>query len=79
MGAISPHSAEGICGIFFYMKFYTGGKVMDVNEVILRGNKPRREPMDFERFKFICYFIAGMTAMVLGFVAVYMVIYFAGR
>lgn len=50
---------------------------MDVNEVILRGNK-RREPMDFERFKFICYFIAGMVAMVLGFVALYMIIYFMG-
>lgn len=38
-----------------------------------------REPMDFERLKFILYFVAGMTAMILGFVALYMIIYFAGR
>ena len=38
-----------------------------------------REPMDFERLKFLCWFVAGMTAMILGFVALYMVIYFAGR
>lgn len=49
-----------------------------VNEIILR-NKPGREPMSFERLKFILYFVAGMTAMVMGFVALYMVIYFAGR
>lgn len=51
---------------------------MEVNEVILRSDRSRREPMDFERLKFILYFVAGMTAMVLGFVALYMVIYFAG-
>lgn len=50
---------------------------MDANEIILR-NKPRREPMSFERFKFICYFAAGMVAMVMGFIAVYMIIYFCG-
>lgn len=52
---------------------------MEVNEVILRGEKRNRAPMDFERLKFILYFIAGMTAMIMGFVALYMVIYFAGR
>lgn len=38
-----------------------------------------RQPMSDERFKFLCYFVAGMVAMVMGFVAIYMVIYFAGR
>ena len=38
-----------------------------------------RQPMSFERYKFTLYFVAGMVAMVMGFVAVYMVIYFAGR
>lgn len=52
---------------------------MEVNEVILRGEKRSREPMDFERLKFILYFIAGMTAMIMGFIALYMIIYFAGR
>lgn len=51
---------------------------MEVNEVILRSDSSRKDPMDFERLKFILYFVAGMTAMVLGFVALYMVIYFAG-
>lgn len=37
-----------------------------------------RYPMDFERLKFILYFIAGMTAEIMGFVALYMVIYFMG-
>lgn len=35
--------------------------------------------MDFERLKFICYFVAGMVAMVMGFIALYMIIYFMGR
>lgn len=39
----------------------------DINEIILR-NKPSKEPMSFERLKFLCYFVAGMTAEVLGFV-----------
>ena len=38
----------------------------DFNEIILR-NKPNREPMSFERLKFLCYFSMQMTAMVLGF------------
>lgn len=49
-----------------------------MDEIILRSGR-NKEPMDFERLKFILYFVAGMTAMVLGFVALYMVIYFAGR
>lgn len=49
-----------------------------MEEVILRSNKKDREPMSFERFKFICYFAAGMVAMVMGFIAVYMIIYFMG-
>jgi len=51
---------------------------MDCDEIILRSGRNRREPMDFERFKFICYFAAGMVAMVLGFIALYMIIYFMG-
>lgn len=50
-----------------------------MDEIILRRGKNNREPMSFERFKFICYFIAGMTAMIMGFIAIYMFIYFAGR
>lgn len=38
----------------------------DINEIILR-NKPAREPMSFERLKFLCYFVAGIIAEVLGF------------
>lgn len=49
-----------------------------MDEVILRSNKKDREPMDFDRLKFICYFVAGMTAMVMAFIAVYMIIYFCG-
>ncbi|EOT29435.1 hypothetical protein C805_00018 [Eubacterium sp. 14-2] len=50
-----------------------------MNEIILRSGKKNREPMSFEKFKFVCYFIAGMVAMVMGFIALYMIIYFAGR
>lgn len=50
---------------------------IDTNEIILR-NKPHREPMDFKRFQFICYFAAGIIAEVLGFIAVYLIIFFAG-
>lgn len=49
-----------------------------MDEIILRSGRKDREPMDFERFKFICYFVAGMTAMVMAFIAAYMIIYFAG-
>ena len=38
-----------------------------------------RQPMSYERYKFTLYFIAGMVAMVMGFVAFYMIIYFASR
>ncbi|MDE6749899.1 MAG: hypothetical protein K2K21_12685 [Lachnospiraceae bacterium] len=38
----------------------------DYNEIILR-NRTNREPMSFERLKFLCYFAAGMVAEVLGF------------
>lgn len=47
-----------------------------MDEIILRSGKKNREPMSFEKFKFICYFIAGM---VMGFIALYMIIYFMGR
>ena len=49
----------------------------EINEVIVKS-KPIREPMSFERLKFLCYFVAGMVAMILGFVALYMIIYFMG-
>lgn len=39
------------------------------NEIILRSNADR-EPMDFNRLKFLCWFTAGMTAMVLTFAVV---------
>lgn len=39
----------------------------EINEIILR-NRRNKEPMDFERLKFMCYFAAGMVAEVLGFV-----------
>ena len=48
---------------------------MDCDKLILQKSK---EPMSFERFKFTCYFVAGMVAMVLGFIALYMIIYFMG-
>lgn len=48
-----------------------------INEIILR-NKVKKEPMGFERMKFLCYFAAGMTAMILGFIAAYLIIFFAG-
>lgn len=57
--------------IFEMRKFF-------MNKIIVKSGNDR-EPMDFEKFKFICYFIAGMVAMVMGFIALYMVIYFAGR
>ncbi len=47
-----------------------------MDEIILRSGKKDREPMSFERLKFVCYFVAGMTAMVMGFIALYMIIYF---
>lgn len=49
-----------------------------MDELILRSGKKNREPMSFERLKFILYFIAGMTAMIMAFIAVYMIIYFCG-
>lgn len=44
-----------------------------------RLERHERQPMDYERYKFTLYFVAGMVAMVMGFAAAYMVIYFAGR
>ncbi len=51
---------------------------MDVDEIILRSGRNHRGPMSFERYKFTLYFIAGMVAMVMGFIALYMIIYFMG-
>ena len=44
-----------------------------VNEIILR-NKPVREPMSFERLKFILYFVAGIIAEVFGFGLVFVIV-----
>lgn len=38
----------------------------EINEIIVR-NKQAREPMSFERFKFLCWFIAGVIGEILGF------------
>lgn len=48
-----------------------------INEIVLR-NRPAKERMSFERLKFLCYFAAGMTAMVMAFIAAYMIIFFCG-
>lgn len=45
----------------------------EFNEVIVRS-KPSREPMPFERLKFLCYFAAGMVAEVLGFALAFVII-----
>ncbi|MCI8372448.1 MAG: hypothetical protein HFI75_08635 [Lachnospiraceae bacterium] len=51
-----------------------------VDEVLkaARLERHERQPMSYERYKFTLYFIAGMIAMIMGFVAAYMVIYFMG-
>lgn len=41
----------------------------EVGEVIVRSRR-NKERMSFERLKFLCYFIAGLTAEVLGFVVI---------
>ena len=48
----------------------------NVDRVLKAARLERREraPMDFERLKFIVYFVAGMTAMVLGFGVVFVII-----
>jgi len=52
----------------------------NVDKVLKAGRLERheRQPMSFERYKFTLYFIAGMVAMIMGFVAAYMIIYFWG-
>lgn len=49
----------------------------EINEIILRSRK-NKEPMDFERMKFLCYFIAGMVAIIMGFALAYEIVYFIG-
>lgn len=53
----------------------------NVDRVLKAARLERREraPMDFERLKFMLYFVAGMTAMIMGFIAAFMVIYFANN
>ena len=45
----------------------------DINEIILRSRR-NKEPMDFERLKFLCWFVAGMVAEVLGFILALIVV-----
>ncbi len=45
----------------------------EINEIILRSREAR-EPMSFERLKFLCYFIAGLVGEVLGFVLILVVV-----
>lgn len=45
----------------------------EINEVILRS-RPYHEQMPFEKMKFLCYFVAGMVAEVLGFVLALVVV-----
>ena len=47
---------------------------MEIDEIVLRSDRCRREPMSFERFKFLCYFIAGILAEILGFILVLIII-----
>lgn len=37
-----------------------------------------KQPMDMERLRLIMNYTAGMVAMVLGFIALYIIIYFMG-
>lgn len=46
---------------------------MNRDEIIIRSGR-YREPMDFERLKFLCYFIAGMTAEILGMVILLVIV-----
>ena len=45
----------------------------EINEIILR-NVQKREPMDFERLKFLCYFAVGILGEVFGFVVVLIIV-----
>lgn len=45
----------------------------DINEIILRSRR-NKKPMDFERLKFLCWFVAGMVAEVLGFILALIVV-----
>lgn len=47
---------------------------MNRDEIIIRSGRRYREPMDFERLKFLCYFIAGMTAEILGMVILLVIV-----
>ena len=44
-----------------------------IDEIILRS-RPDREPMDFERLRFLCYFAAGLVAEVLGFIVILVIV-----
>lgn len=36
--------------------------------------KSSREPMPFERLRFLCYFVAGMVAEILGFIVILVIV-----
>lgn len=44
-----------------------------MNEIIIREKK-NKEPMSFERLKFLCYFAAGIIAEILGFALGFVVV-----
>lgn len=47
---------------------------MEIDEVVLKSAMGRKQPMDFERLKFLCYFVAGILGEVFGFVVVLVVV-----
>lgn len=51
----------------------------NVDRVLKAARLERRErqPMSYERYQFTLYFIAGMAALVMGFIALYVIL--AGR
>lgn len=44
-----------------------------MDEIRLRSKRDR-EPMDFERLKFLCWFVAGILGEVFGFILVLVII-----
>lgn len=45
-----------------------------MDEIILRSGRKGREPMSLERLEFICYFVAGIIAEVLGFALAFVIV-----
>ena len=47
---------------------------MEIDEVILKSAMNRKQPMDFERMKFLCYFAAGILGEIFGFVLLLVIV-----